>query len=546
MLDRKELELAKQKYGNVTTNPLTPLNFLKRSELVFPNKKAVIYQNKTFTYRQFAERIYREANGLKKLGIEYGDRVAMLSRNNNVLLESFYGISMAGGVSVPLNFRLSASEVAYILDHSEARVLLFEHAFTGAVKEIAPRLETVKHFIEIDSADKKDGDYFGIKYEEFLSNSSPDPLDVPVQDENDMLSICYTSGTTGMPKGCVHTHRGTYLNALGEALESHLSSNSAYLWTLPMFHCQGWCFAWAVTAVGAKHVCIDAVRAEPVYNLMIQEKITNLCAAPTVYTTIADYMKQNNYKFDKRVFGYIAGAPPSPMVIGLAENVGFDVHQVYGLTEVYGPHTICEWHSEEWDDLPLADRAKLKSRQGVPYATCTFVRVVDDDMNDIPWDGETRGEIVMRGNNVMQWYFKEHDKTEEAFRGGWFHSGDAAVIHPDGYIEIVDRIKDIIITGGENVSSVEVENVIIEHPAVSDVAIIGKPDEKWGEIVKAVIQLAPGESVTKEEIQQFCRERLAGFKIPREVEFNKIPRTATGKIQKNVLKQRERELVKKS
>jgi fatty-acyl-CoA synthase len=234
------------------------------------------------------------------------------------------------------------------------------------------------------------------------------------------------------------------------------------------------------------------------------------------------------------------------MVIGLAESVGFDVHQVYGLTEVYGPHTICEWKSEEWDHLPLAERAKLKSRQGVPYVTCTFVKVVDDDMNEIPWDGETRGEIVMRGNNVMQWYFKEHDKTEEAFRGGWFHTGDAAVVHPDGYIEIVDRIKDIIITGGENVSSVEVENVIIEHPAVFDVAVIGKPDEKWGEIVKAVIQVAAGESVTKEEIQQFCRERLAGFKIPREIEFNKIPRTATGKIQKNVLKQRERDLVKKS
>jgi len=544
MIDEKELTLAKEKYSEVYLNPLTPLSFLKRSEMVFPDKEAVVYQNKSYTWQEFAGRVYSLANGLISKGLQKHDRVAMISRNNNALLESFYGIGMAGGVSVPLNYRLGERDLIYTLNHSESKALIFEHIYADTIRAIQPKLETVELFLEIDSPEKNgDTPPAGIPYEDFLNKSPSRPLDIPVDDENDMLSIVYTSGTTGLPKGCVHTHRGAYLNAMGELLAARMTPESTYIWTLPMFHCQGWCLVWGVTAVGAKHVCLDAVRAEQVYQLMTRENVTHMCGAPIVYNTIADYMEKNGLKFAHTVRGFMGGAAPSPMTIQKAESIGMDIHQVYGLTEVYGPHTLCEWHSSEWDSLPLAKRARLKARQGVPYATYTWVKVVDEDMNELPWDGETTGEIVMKGNNVMQWYFKEHDKTEECFRGGWFHSGDGAVRHPDGYIEITDRMKDIIITGGENVSSVEVENVISEYPGVMDVAVISKPDERWGEIVKAVVKMEPEAEATAEDIVSWCRERLAGFKLPREVEFGDVPRNATGKIQKHVLKKRDQDLV---
>lgn len=543
MKNAKELIEAKEKYKHIYLNPLTPLDFLKRSELVFPKKKAVAYRDKSYTWEEFAGRVYSLARGLRDKGIKKNDRVAVLSRNNNAMLESYYGIGMAGGVSVPLNYRLNAKDIAYILNHSESKALIFERMFAGTIRKIQPKLETVELFIEIDSPDKEAGWPLGFPYEEFLEKSSCEPMEVPVEDENDMLSIAYTSGTTGQPKGCVYTHRGAYLNALGEVLAAQMNSESSYLWTLPMFHCQGWCFVWGVTAIGAKHVCLDAVREEQIYKLMDKEDVTHMCGAPTVYAVISDYMSKNGLRVPRTIRGFMAAAPPSLKNISDAESIGLDIHHVYGLTECYGPHTICEWHSSEWDALSLAKRARIKARQGVPYPTCPQVKVVDGDMNEVPWDGETRGEIIMRGNNVMQGYFKEPDKTDEAFRGGWFHSEDAAVVHPDGYIEIVDRLKDIIISGGENVSSIEVESVIAEHPAIFDVAVIGNPDNKWGEIVKAIVKVNTNATVTKEEIVQFCRERLAGFKVPREVEFGDIPRTSTGKIKKNVLKKREREAV---
>jgi fatty-acyl-CoA synthase len=540
----QEIEEAKTKYSKVNLNALTPLNFLKRSELVFPHKKAVVYGDKYWSWQEFAERVYRVAHGFKGMGINRLDRIALWSRNNNAMLESMYGVGMAGAVTVPLNYRLAASEIAYVLDHSGSKAIIYERIYADAIRRIQPKLKTTKIFIEIDSPDKKEVQPFGIQYEEFLSKAPCDPMDVPDVDENDMLSICYTSGTTGKPKGCVHTHRGTYLNAVGGIIEAQLTSNSSYLWTLPMFHSQGWNYVWAVTTVGAKHVCLDAIVADQIHALISRENVTILCGAPTVFTMLTDYMKKNCMQFPHTVRGLIGGAPPSPKVIMDAESIGLDIHQVYGLTEVHGPNTVCEWHCGEWDKLSLAKRARLKALQGVPYATSAPVRVVDDNMNDIPWDGETRGEIVMRGNNVMQWYFREHDKTEEAFKGGWFHSGDGAVIHPDGYIEIVDRLKDLINTGGEKVSSVEVENVIAEMPHILDVAVIGKPDEKWGEIVKAIVSIVPEEQVTGEQIIQYCRNHLAGFKIPREIEFAEITRTSTGKVQKNVLKKREIEAAK--
>jgi len=546
MITDKELAEAKEKYKSVYLNPLTPLNFLKRSELVFPKKKAIVFQDKSYTWEEFAERVYRLANALKGKGIKKNDRVVILSRNNNVVLESFYGIAMAGAVSVPLNFRLNAEHIAYVLNHSECKAVIFERIFADDIRGIQDKLETVKFFVEIDSPDKDNGTPLGTPYEEFLSSASAESMDVPVDDENDMLSIVYTSGTTGLPKGCVHTHRGAYLNALGEVIASRMNSDSSYLWTLPMFHCQGWCFVWGITAVGAKHVCLTAVRGEQIYKLMSEENVTHMCGAPTVYSLISDYMEKNKLRFSNVVHGFMGGAAPSPKNIHDAESIGVEIDQVYGLTEVYGPHTLCEWHNEEWNGLPLAQKARIKARQGVPYPQYTIVKVVDENMNEVPWDGDTRGEIVMQGNNVMQWYFKEHEKTDEAFRGGWFHSEDAAVVHPDGYIEIVDRMKDLIVTGGENVSSVEVENTIAEHPAVFDVAVIGKPDDKWGEVVKAIITVNPDQTLTKEEVTQWCRERLAGFKLPRDIEFGDVPRTSTGKIQKNVLKKKEIDSVGKS
>ncbi len=534
------MEEAKAKYGKICLNPLTPLNFLKRSEMTFPHKKAVVYGDKCWSWQEFAERVYRVANGLKGLGIDRFDRVALWSRNNNAMLESMYGIGMAGAVTVPLNYRLGASEMVYILNHSGSKAIIYERIYADVIRQIQAELKDTKIFIEIDSLGKEEIKAFGSPYEDFLSNSSYARMDVPVVDENDMISICYTSGTTGQPKGCVHTHRGTYLNALAEVMESQLTSNSSYLWTLPMFHSQGWNYIWAVSAVGGKHVCLDAVIGEEVHKLISKENVTTLCAAPTVINMLTDYMKKGLIKFPHAVRAVVAGAPPAPKTILDGESIGLEIHQVYGLTETYGPHTVCEWHSGEWDKLPLAKRSRLKAWQGVSLATYTPVRVVDDNMNDVPWDGETRGEIVMQGNNVMQWYFRDHEHTEAAFRGGWFHSEDGAVVHPEGYIEIVDRLKDLIITGGENVASVEVENVIAAMPNVCDVAVIGKPDEKWGEIVKAIVAIDPDEQVNEGQIKQWCRDHLTAYKVPREVEFvAEIPRTSTGKIQKKVLRQKE-------
>jgi fatty-acyl-CoA synthase len=529
--------------SKVCHNPLTPLDFLKRCELVFPDKKAVVYRDKCYTWKEFAGRVYRLTNGLIQHGIKKGDRVAILSRNNNANLEAYYGIAMAGGVCVPLNYRLMSKEVNYILNHSGSKALFTEHLYADSLKDIRKEFQTVEFIIEVDSFDKLDGEFIGIPYEEFL-NAAPDiSREVPVEDENEMLSICYTSGTTGLPKGCIHTHRGSYLNALGEAIEARLTPESSYLWTLPMFHSQGWSFVWAVTAVGAKHVCLDAVRADQIYELMSKEKVTHMCGAPTACSMITDYMKQNNLKFAETVRGFIAGAPPSAGNFHDGWEMGLDLHQVYGLTEVYGPHTICEWNEEKWAGVDEEQKIKLRLRQGVPYVTCTQVKVVDENMKEVPWNGSTSGEIIMRGNNVMQGYFRDEERTKEVFEGGWFHTGDSAVVDPDGYIRIVDRIKDLVVTGGEKVASVEVEAAIKEHPAVQDVAVIGKPDQKWGEIVKAIVQVRDGQEITAQEITQWCKARLAGFKTPREVEFAEIPRTATGKVQKNILKQREMDMV---
>ncbi len=518
--------------------PLTPLSFLNRSAYVFREKTAVVYGENRYTYTQFFERVNRLASALKKAGIEKGDKVAFLSPNLPPLLEAHYGVPLAGAALVAINIRLSAREIAYILNHSEAKALFVDNEFAQLITPIKEEIPGVRTFVNICDV-SADRPLDGPEYEEFLADGSPTPLPSPVEDEMEVITINYTSGTTGLPKGVMYHHRGAYLNALGEALEHKMDSSSVYLWTLPMFHCNGWCFTWGVTSVGGTHVCLRKVVPEEIYRLIEQEGVSHLCAAPTVLISMSSYPKARECKMKRKLNVITAGAPPSPTVIKNMEGLGAQVTHVYGLTEVYGPHSICEWHPR-WDELSSDEKANIKARQGVPYITAEFMDVVEPaSMKPVPHDGQTMGEIIMRGNNVMLGYYKQPKETDEAFRGGWFHSGDLAVVHPDGYVEIKDRMKDIIISGGENISTVEVENCIYQHPDVLEVAVIAIPDPKWGEVPKAFVVPKPGTNPTAEDIINFCKERIARFKVPKAVEFGELPKTSTGKIMKYKLREKE-------
>ena len=470
-----------------------------------------------FTYAELNERVHRQASALRAWGVVPGDRVAVLAPNGAAALEAHFGVPMAGAVLVMLNTRLQAGELAWILNHCEARVVIADPQLAPALPQAVPAIT----------------DYEGwLATGEFPARGMQEP------EEDGFIAINYTSGTTGVPKGVMYTHRGAYLNALGEMLEHGLNSSSVYLWTLPMFHCNGWCFPWAVTAGGARHVCLRQVDPQRMVELIRAEGVTHLCGAPVVVSTLTQYCVAQGIRFEGGLKIVTAGAPPPPAVIRAAEEMGASLAHAYGLTETYGPHTICAWHPE-WDALPAAERAQLRARQGVAYTVAgTDLRVVDGEMRDVPADGQTMGEVVMRGNNVMLGYYKNPQATEEAFRGGWFHSGDLAVMHPDGYIEVRDRKKDIVISGGENISSIEVEKVLAEHPAVLEAAVVAAPDDKWGEVPKAYIGLKPGQTATAEELIQFCRARLAHFKCPKQVEFGALPRTVTGKVRKNELRGR--------
>ena len=519
----------------VNYEPLSPLNFLERSAYVFPEKTAVIYNDFTLTYAQFKDRVQRLATALKKQGIKKGDRVAFLCPNIPPLLEAHYGVPLIGGVLVTINIRLSPGEILYILQHSESKILFVDSDFADSIK---PILNDIKDIKIVNICDVKPKAFDGPDYDEFIS-VEPEEFYFGVEDELDPITQNYTSGTTGRPKGVIYTHRGVYLNALGELLEFRCDPTTTYLWTLPMFHCNGWCFTWAITGIGGTHVCLRKVVPEEICKLIEKHGVSHFCAAPVVLISLANYPGIKDIKFKRNLNIMTAGAPPSPSIIGTMESLGCTIYHTYGLTEVYGPHSICEW-KPEWDNLDLEERAKLKARQGVPYITTGFMDVVDPHtMEPVPHDGKSMGEIVMRGNNVMAGYYKQPEETEKAFKGGWFHSGDIAVTHPDGYVEIKDRMKDIIISGGENISTVEVENVIYQHPDVLEVAVVGIPHEKWGEVPKAFITLKEGAKVTKEEIIQFCRERIAKFKVPKEIEFTTLPKTSTGKIQKYKLREKE-------
>jgi fatty-acyl-CoA synthase len=525
-------------FEHVWYEHLNPLNFLERSNVVYPHKTAVVYKNQHYTYAQLYERVNRLAGALKQVGVEKGDRVAFLVPNLPAMLEGHYGPLRLGAILVAINIRLSAREVAYILNHSGAKVLVFDSEFAPTVRAIRHQVPRVSTFVQVVDAAPQADEIPGPDYEAFLASAPPGDHRRELDSEQDTICLNYTSGTTGMPKGVQYHARGAYLNALGEALEVGLNYTSHYLWTLPMFHCNGWCFTWAVTAVGGTHVCLRRVDPPEIFHLIRTAGVTHMCGAPTVLIAMSASPAVQGQNLAGLTI-VTAGAPPAPQVIRTMEGLGARVHHVYGLTETYGPHTICAFQPG-WDELPLEERATVKARQGVPYIVAgTGMRVVDKAMHDVPKDGATLGEVVMHGNNVMSGYFQQLEATEKAFEGGWFHSGDLAVWHPDNYIELKDRAKDIIISGGENISTQEVEKVIMEHPAVLEVCVIGVPDARWGEVPKAFVVRRPGIEATGEDIIQFCRERIAHFKCPRSVAFGELPKTATGKIQKYVLREQE-------
>jgi fatty-acyl-CoA synthase len=515
---------------SVHLKALHPIDFLQRSAHVYREKIAVIDGDERRTYPQMLERVYRLAHGLVNLGLRPGDRVAVICPNTSPLLEAHFAVPLAGGVLCALNVRLMPDEIGYILEHCGASVVIYDGEFEGLVSACT----TKPTLVRIGAGARDAVDFDGL-----LAESTNEPIHARLYDEDATISLNYTSGTTGKPKGVMYTYRGAYLNALAEIFHADLRPESIYLWTLPMFHCNGWCFPWAVTAAGATHVCLRKVEPAAVTELIDREGVTHLCGAPTVLVGIANHPGVQPFKRPLHVT--TAGAPPAPKTIEQMELLGATITQVYGLTEVYGPFTVCAWKSPLWDGLDIADRARIKARQGVSMITIgpDELRVVDDEMNDVPADGETQGEIVMRGNNVMKGYYNDPRATEKAFHGGYFHSGDVAVMHPDGYIEIRDRAKDVIISGGENISTVQVEKVIMEHAAVLEVAVVSKPDEKWGEVPKAFVTLKSGATLSEGELIAFCRERLPGFKTPKAIEFGDLPKTSTGKIQKFVLRERE-------
>ena len=514
--------------AKVYRTELSPVAFLRRNAYVYPDKTAVIHGERRYSYAAFNARVNRLAAALRATGLEKHQRVAFLAPNIPPLLEAHFAVPAAGGILVAINTRLSASEIEYILQHSGARLLFVDHALYPLVADLDL---SGLHVIEIHDTGTADD-----PYETFIASGSPEPGPDLLADEEEPISINYTSGTTGRPKGVVYTHRGAYLNAIGEALETGMVADSVFLWTLPMFHCNGWCFTWAVTAVGGTHVCLRNIDPEHIWDLFANAGITHYNGAPTVHTMLLN--SPSAHRLDNTVTATIAGAPPSPTLLGQLQKFNFRPIHVYGLTETYGPISVSTWQNA-WDDKPLAEQATLLARQGQAYRTADLLRVVDEKTQDIPQDGETMGEVVMRGNIVMQAYFDQPDATDEAFRDGWFHSGDLAVWHPDGTIELRDRQKDIIISGGENISTIEVEQTVVSHPAVLECAVIAVPHEKWGERPKAFVTLKESTAASAEEIIAHCREHLAHFKCPDAIEFGPLPKTSTGKVQKFVLREQE-------
>lgn len=518
--------------------PLTPLGFLERAAAVYPDRTAIIHGPLRRTYRDFHARACRLANALVQRGIKRGDTVAVLLANTPAMLECHYGVPMTGAVLNTLNTRLDAAVLAFSLDHGEAKILIVDREFSATAKA-ALALATVKPLI-IDYDDPEfggTGERIGtLDYEAFLAKGDPQFERAAPLDEWDAISLNYTSGTTGNPKGVVYHHRGAYLLAQGNVVTCGMGKHPVYLWTLPMFHCNGWCFPWSISVGAGTHVCLRQVRAKAMYAAIAEHKVTHLCGAPIVMSTLLNAPDDEKLPLPHVVEFFTAAAPPPEAVLAGMKQAGFNVTHLYGLTETYGPAVVNDW-KVEWDSIDLAGQATKKARQGVRYLALEALDVIDPEtMQPVPADGETMGEVMFRGNVVMKGYLKNLKASKEAFAGGWFHSGDLGVKHPDLYVQLKDRSKDIIISGGENISSIEVEDALFKHPSVQAAAVVARPDEKWGETPCAFIELKPGRTATAEELTQWCRERLAGFKCPRHFVFTELPKTSTGKIQKFVLR----------
>jgi fatty-acyl-CoA synthase len=511
--------------------PLSPLSFARRARSLYGDREAVVDGGQRWSYAQFFDRCDRWSSALQRLGVAPGDRVAYIATNTHAHLEGSYGVPQAGAVIVPLNYRLLPADWVYLVNHSGSRVLCVHADFLDLVDTVRHEMPAVEHFVALEGSGKG-----WLEYERLLSEAAPE-FARPEIAENALLAINYTSGTTSKPKGVMITHRNAWINIVGTLVHHPMTCADRYLWTVPMFHANGWTFVWIVTAAGGTHVCTRKVDAPTVYGLLAAERVTMLCAAPTVLITIAGAPDALRATAPRGVRVLTAGAAPAAHTIERVEaGLGWTITQVYGLTETGPLISVCEPRPEH-AALSPADRARIKARQGVPLITSGELRVVDEHGDDVPRDGATIGEIVARGNVVMEGYYRDPEATANAFLGGWFHSGDAAVVHPDGYVEIRDRLKDVIISGGENISSIEVEAVLLRHPSVHEVAVVGLPHEKWGEAPHAFVVLQPGAVLTEEELRGFARERLAGFKVPKGATFvTELPKTATGKIQKYVLR----------
>jgi len=535
-----EIDLDRNAANHV---PLSPLSLLRRTAAVYPHRTAVIHGELRRNWAETYRRCVRLASALTRRGIGLGDTVAVMAPNVPELFEAHFGVPMSGAVLNALNIRLDAAALAFILGHSDTKVLITDREFAGVIKPALAQLGRPILVIDIDDPLAKGGELIGeLTYEQFLESGDPEFAWTLPDDEWRAISLNYTSGTTGNPKGVVYHHRGAYLNALGNILTWALPHHPVYLWTLPMFHCNGWCFPWTITAMAGTHVCLRAVTAKAMYQAMAEHGVTHLCGAPIVMGMLVNATPDQRRPIAAGIRMMTAGAAPPAAVIEKMERLGFQIIHVYGLTEVYGPVTVCAWH-EIWDELPVEQQAVFKARQGVNYAVLEGLRVADPvTLEPVPADGHTIGEVFMRGNVVMRGYLKNPKATAEAFEGGWFHTGDLAVMHENGYIEIRDRSKDIIISGGENISTIEVESVLYRHPAVLEAAVVARPSEKWGETPCAFVTLRPGETATELEIIGFCRDNLARYKCPRSVVFTELPKTSTGKIQKYVLRQRAKEL----
>lgn len=513
---------------------LTPVTFLERSARVFPDHIAIIHGSLKRTYGEFYARSRRLASALAQAGIKRGDTVAVLLANTPAMLECHYGVPMTGGVLNTLNTRLDAPIIAFSLDHGEAKVFIVDREFATLAKDALALCKVKPLVIDYDDpAYDGPGERLGsVEYEDFIAKGDAAYDWQRPADEWDAISLNYTSGTTGNPKGVVYHHRGAYLLGLGNVVTGNMGKHPVYLWTLPMFHCNGWCFPWSISVAAGTHVCLRWVRAKAMYDAIAEHGVTHLCGAPIVMSLLLNAPEAEKRPLPHVVSFFTAAAPPPEAVLGAMKTAGFDVTHLYGLTETYGPAVVNDWH-RDWDKLAGADYATRKARQGVPYSVLEDLTVMDPStMTKVPADGQTMGEVMFRGNVVMKGYLKNKAATEEAFAGGWFHSGDLGVLHADGYVQLKDRSKDIIISGGENISSIEVEDVLFKHPSVQAAAVVARPDEKWGETPCAFVELKPGASATEAEIIAWCRQHLAGYKVPRTVVFIEIPKTSTGKIQK--------------